>query len=308
MVRIIGDRKLVLAPFEDEVHDMADFVRAHPEILGDDVRIVSRELEHGSDGRRLDFLVYDAESNQPGLVELKKDFADEKVLLQTLRYADWLHSNPDTIRYQISRQGLDVDPDEIEGDIKIYIVAPRISSVVAELAQYIQGMEFEFIQLQRFKEADGSFLAVTTPLEVPNRLAPRTRARLDEHDRGAYAERGVSEDRLDRLDTAVANLAKVCEEEAWELTPRKLKKAVKFQTGGGRNVFQIEIRKKDDHRMRFCLGPDFDLAASLVADGVKKSIKHKPGGRWWGIPLQASSINDYRPLLAAAYSYVTGAG
>jgi hypothetical protein len=149
-------------------------------------------------------------------------------------------------------------------------------------------MEFEFVQLQRFKEADGSFLAVTTPLEVPNRPVPRTRARLDEHDRSAYAERGVSEDRLDRLNTAVVNLAKVCEDEAWELTPRQLKKAVKFQTGGGRNVFQIEIRKKDDHRMRFCLGPDFDLAASPVAEDVKKSIRHKPGSRWWGIPLQVA--------------------
>jgi hypothetical protein len=308
MVRIIGARKLVLAPFADEVHDMADFVRAHPEILGDAVKVISRELEHGSDGRRLDFLVYDAESNQPGLVELKKDFADEKVLLQTLRYADWLRTNPDTIRYQISRQNLGVDPDEIDGDIKIYIVAPRISPVVAELAQYIQGVEFEFIQLQRFKDADGSFLAVTTPLEVPNRVAPRIRARLDEHDRDTYAARGVSEDRLDRLEAAVENLAKVCEEEAWELTPRQLRKAVKFQTGGGRNVFQIEIRKKDDHRMRFCLGPDFDLATCSVGDDVKKAIKHNPGSRWWGIPLQVAPISDYRPLLAAAYSYVTGAG
>lgn len=307
MVRIIGTRKLTLAPFEDEVHDMGDFVKVHPEILGDDVRIISRELEHGTDGRRLDFLVYDAESNQPGLVELKKDLADEKVLLQTLRYADWLRSNPDTIRYQISRQGLDIDPDEIEGDIKIYIVAPRISPVVAELAQYIHGLEFEFIQLQRFKDPDGEFLAVTSPLEVRNRPAPRTGARL-QHDSDTYTDRGIPQDRLDQLDTAVADLAKICEEETWELAPRKLRNAVKFQTGGGRNVFMIAIRKRDDHRVRFCLGPDFDPATCQLPDAVKNAIKHKPGSRWWGIPLQTASIADYRPLLAAAYSYVTGAG
>jgi hypothetical protein len=164
MVRLVGAPKLIPAPFEDEVHDMGDFIMAHPEVLGDDAKVISRELGHGPDVRRLDFLVYDAESNQPGLVELKKDFADEKVLLQTLRYADWLRSNPDTIRYQISRQGLDIDPDEIEGNIKIYIVAPRISHVVAELAQYIQGFEFEFVQLQRFENPDGEFLAVISPL------------------------------------------------------------------------------------------------------------------------------------------------
>jgi hypothetical protein len=307
MVRIIGSRELTPAPFEDEVHDMGDFVKAHPKILGDEVRIISRELEHGLDGRRLDFLVYDAESNQPGLVELKKDLADEKVLLQTLRYADWLRSNPDTIRYQISRQGLDIDADEIEGDIKIYIVAPRIAPVVAELAQYIQGLEFEFIQLERFKDSDGKFLAVTSPLEVPNRAAPRVRARL-EHDRESYSLRGVSQDRLDVLDRAVAELASICEEEGWELAPRKLKNAVKFQTGGGRNVFMVAIRKRDDHRIRFCLGPDFDTSSVRLSDATKAAMKHNPGSRWWGVPLQTEPISEYRPLLTAAHSYVAQAG
>ncbi len=286
---------------------MGDFVKAHPDILGDEVRIISRELEHGADGRRLDFLVYDAESNQPGLVELKKDLADEKVLLQTLRYADWLRTNPDTIRYQISRQGLDIDPDEIEGDIKIYIVAPRIAPVVAELAQYIQGVEFEFVQLQRFKDANGEFLAVTSPLEVPNRPTPRARARL-EHDRGSYNIRGVSQERLDLLENAVAELANICADEGWELAPRNLKNAVKFQTGGGRNVFMIAIRKRDDHRIRFCLGPDFDSSSVQVLDTIKTAMKHNPSSRWWGLPLRTASVNEYRPLLSAAYAYVAGAG
>jgi RecB family endonuclease NucS len=112
------------APFADEVHDMGDFVKQHPEILGEDVVIVSRELEHGPDGRRLDFLVYDTEFNQPGIVELKRDNADEKILLQTLRYADWLRNNPDTIRYQISRQKLNINAEEVDIEkIKIFIVA-----------------------------------------------------------------------------------------------------------------------------------------------------------------------------------------
>lgn len=307
MIRIIGIRKLISAPFADEVHDMGDFVAAHPEILGEDVRIISRELEHGSDGRRLDFLVYDAESNQPGLVELKKDTADEKVLLQTLRYADWLRSNPDTIRYQISRQGLDIDPDEMEGDIKIYIVAPRIAPLVAELAQYIQGLEFEFIQLQRFKDSDGEYIAVTTPLEVPNRTAPRTRARL-EYDRDTYIQRGHSAERMDALEDAVAELAGICEQEGWELAPRRLRGAVKFQTGGGRNVFVLAIRKRNDHQLRFLLGQDFDPDSIQVPDAIRHALTHKSGGRGWWLPLQTAPIREYRPLLAAAYERVVGAG
>jgi hypothetical protein len=286
---------------------MGDYVQANPGILGDDVRIISRELEHGPDGRRLDFLVYDMDSNQPGLVELKKDIADEKILLQTLRYADWLRSNPDTIRYQISRLNLDVDPEDMEGDIKIYIVAPRIMPVVAELAQYIQGFEFEFIQLERFEDASKGFVSVVSPLEVPNRTAPRTRARL-EHDWESYSTRGVAQERIDLLVAAVSTLADICNEEAWELAPRKLRNAVRFQTGGGRNVFAIAIRKRDDHQIRFCLGPNFEIDALTLPDPVRNAIKHKPNSRWWAVPLQTVSINEYRDLLGEAYSFVTGSG
>jgi RecB family endonuclease NucS len=43
MVRLVGAPKLIPAPFEDEVHDMGDFIMAHPEVLGDDVKVISRE-------------------------------------------------------------------------------------------------------------------------------------------------------------------------------------------------------------------------------------------------------------------------
>ncbi len=83
---------------------------------------------------------------------------------------------------------------------------------------------------------------------------------------------------------------------------------MKFQTGGGRNVFMIAIRRREDHRLRFCLGPDFDLTSCQLPDAVKSALKHAPGSRWWGVPLQTAPITDYGPLLAAAYSYVTGTG
>ena len=157
-------------------------------------------------------------------------------------------------------------------------------------------MEFEFVQIQRFKNADdGQFVAVISPLEVPNRTTVRVRARL-EHDRNSYAERGIPEDRLDRLDTAVEDLEKLCEEESWGLAPRRLKNAVKFQTGGGRNVFAIEIRRRNDHRMRFILGKDFDPTSCQLTETVKSALKQRPGTRFWSVPLQTAPIPDYRPL------------
>jgi hypothetical protein len=70
----------------------------------------------------------------------------------------------------------------------------------------------------------------------------------------------------------------------------------------------VAIRKRDDHRIRFCLGPDFDMSSVRISDSAKAAIKHNPGSRWWGVPLQTAPIADYRPLLTAAYSYVVEAG
>lgn len=305
MVKIVGTRKLESAPFADEVHDMGDFVKQHPEILGEDVVIVSRELEHGLDGRRLDFLVYDTEFNQPGIVELKKDHADEKVLLQTLRYADWLRNNPDTIRYQISRQKLNIDAEEVDIEkIKIFIVAPKIATVVAELAQYISGFDFEFIQLQRFRDSSGDTYAVTIPLEVARRSVSPATQHLEYNTESIVG--GVGQEQLERMQSAVENIRAICDDQGWPLLPRNLKGAVKFQTAGGRNVFSIAVRRRQDHYIRFCLGPQFDSKSVEIEDKVRKALQHKPSSRWWSLPLGTGPIEHYRPLLTAAYANVAG--
>ena len=126
--------------------------------------------------------MYDTELNQIGIVELKNKIADEKVLLQTLRYANWIRNNPDTVRYQIKKQSLNIDAEEIDTEsIKVLIVAPRITQALAELCQYITGFEFEFIELQRFKDQTGEIYAVTNVLEVesPEPIPSRPKGEYD---------------------------------------------------------------------------------------------------------------------------------
>jgi hypothetical protein len=56
---IVGDKsKIKDFPFEDEVHDMGDFIFAHPDILGPEVSIIARELQVPTVAgqKRLDFL------------------------------------------------------------------------------------------------------------------------------------------------------------------------------------------------------------------------------------------------------------
>lgn len=305
---IFGDKSVIEDyPFEDEVHDMADFIVAHQEILGPEVTILSRELQVPTVAgqKRLDFLAFDGESGQIDIVELKKTFADEKVLLQTLRYANWIRNNPDTVRYQIKKHGLNINAEEIDTDsIKVVIIAPKISQTLAELCQYITAFDFEFIQLQRFKDAKGKVYAVTDRLEVEI-IEPTPPRGQGTYDLKWYEEHSVREQQLQDLKSAIDTLAAICDDNAWNLSARFVKWSVRFQTPGGRNAFRIDVRKTQNHHLAFCLGDDFDLASINLGDSVQKRIRHKKGSRWWKTDLVIEDIKVITPLLEAAYQNIT---
>lgn len=305
---IVGDKSPIQDfPFEDEVHDMGDFIVAHPEILGSEVAILARELQVPTIAgeKRLDFLAFDTENTEIDIVELKNAPADEKVLLQTLRYANWIRNNSDTIRYHIKKQGLNIDADEIETDsIKVIIVAPKISRALTELCQYITAFDFEFVQLQRFKDAAGKVYAVIDRLE-PEAIEPPPPRPQGTYDLKWYGDQSVREQQIQDLQKAIDVLSTTCEQNSWDLRVRYIKWSVRFQTPGGRNAFFIHVRKTQNHHLLFCLGEDFDLSAVGISDKTRKEIQHKKGSRWWSIDLVVDEIKDLFPLLEIAYQNIT---
>jgi len=305
---IVGDKSPIQDfPFEDEVHGMGDFIVAHPEVLGSEVAILARELQVPTIAglKRLDFLAFDTENNQIDIVELKNDLADEKVLLQTLRYANWIRNNPDTIRYHIKKQNLNIDAEEIDTDsIRVIIVAPKISHTLTELCQYITAFDFEFVQLQRFKDAAGKVYAVTDRLE-PEIIEPVPTRSQGIYDLKWYSEQSVREQQIQDLQKAIDELRSICEENSWDLGVRYVKWSVRFQTPGGRNAFFLHVRKTQTHHLLFCLGEDYDLSKVGIADKIKKAIQHKKGSRWWRIDLVVEEIKDLFPLLKIAYQNIT---
>ena len=306
MVRIIG-KKLTAKPFEDEVHDMGDFVKKHPEIFGEDAKIISQELTHGPDDRRVDFLVYYPGEELVGIVELKKVEATEKVLLQTLRYADWLRKNPDTLKYAVSRSKQPIDPEKLDlRTLKIVIIAPKISTLTVELSQYIGEFDFEFIQLQRFVDENGDELAVIDPVEAEVRKVSPSSQKAEYSD-DSYAERGIGKEKLDVLGKAIEELAAICEQESFELNRRYFKNAIKFQTASGRNVFFIAIRKQKDHYIRILLGEKFKVQNAKVSESVKTALmQHASNKHAWYVPLSKFPLSELVPLLREAYDEVSG--
>ena len=311
MAQIIVKKKSSIRdfPFADEVHDMGDFIKDNTQILGSDSVIVCRELQVGTsdESRGIDFLAYDTELNQVVIVELKKGIADEKVLLQTLRYADWIRNNPDTVRYQIRKNELEINEDEIDPDrVKILIVAPKISRALAELCQYITAFDFEFVQLQRFRDDNGEVYAFADNVEIESRVTPPSRAR-GEYDIDWYESQGVRPEQFGELKEAIKRFQNVCQEKDLDLGVRYVKWSVRFQTPGGRNAFYLAVRKTQNHVLRLCLGPDFDPGSIDLRPEIGKKLKHtKESSRWWRIVLEVGEIDEYTPLLQAAYENISG--
>ena len=308
MLRVVSKQnELVFCPFQDEVHDMGDFVRNNPEILGDDIIIISRELEHGPDGRRLDFLVLDNSVPQFGIVELKKNFADEKVLLQTLRYANWILNNPDSLKLLITKwkSGPEIDVDDIiMNKIKIFIVAPEIKPDVGEISQYIvESFDFDFIQLQRYRDKNNNDYAFIIPYDKQQKSFSGIRQR-SEYDHETFITKNIEPDELDAIENQIEQLDYICNDNKLNLIGRRYKNAMKFQTQNGRNVFLIAIKSKIDHYIRFCLGPNFDLDNTNLSEDIKSKIKQKNSSKWWSLSLNTFPVERYRELILAAYNNV----
>ncbi len=296
-------------PFKDEVHDMADFINKYPETLGTDILIVCRELQVGTSNgsRRIDFLVYDTELNQIGIVELKNKIADEKVLLQTLRYANWIRNNPDTVRYQIKKQDLDVDAEEIDNEnIKVLKVAPNISQSLTELCQYITAFDFEFIELQRFKDEQGEIYAVSNSLDIENTGPGPSRPRGD-YDLEWFKSQNIRPKQMEELEKSIDVIESIIKDEEWQLNLRFVKWAVRFQVAGGRNAFYIGVRKTQNHILRIPLGADFNPDTIDLKNNIKQKLKHKnKSSRWWHIAMEIEEIQDYVPLLRVGYEMLVG--
>src|SRR5439155_5329553 len=91
------------------------------------------------------------------IVELKNVRADASVLLQCLRYARWLMSNPDSARLHAQKAGIQVDTTAP----RVILVAPEIDPVTVGLAGFMSGnLDFEFIEISRFLVEGEEFISI----------------------------------------------------------------------------------------------------------------------------------------------------
>ena len=225
-------------PFASEA-EFEDFVCANPRLLGESIKTVRRQVR--CDAGIMDILAVDT-SIEPGrcvIVELKNEPADDKALLQTLRYASWVMENEDSVRLMLQQEGHNEAGIKFD-NIHIAVAAPEVRSALVDLSRYVvDAFEFDFVEIRRFKGTEGIFVTVDRP-QSSSLLAKGIPSDPREWTWGEYQ---ASPDRpwsSEQIELGKALFSGIQEKsKGWSLKPVFSKSYIAFKLGG-KNVVCLE--------------------------------------------------------------------
>ena len=161
--------QLVADPFLDEVNDMEPFIIENLSLLSEneELHFLKRETTQGKTGKRQDILALD-DNGRLIIIELKRDYADEKIESQIRGYWRTLRENPDTIRNYCNEAKDKLSGVNYDSNIepKVIVVAPEISNDWVESASELN-LDINFIEVKRFKKGSQTYVSVNDKESKP---------------------------------------------------------------------------------------------------------------------------------------------
>lgn len=208
-----------------ERQHLQEWVIAHPEILGEDVLIITFEFDRWITGagtptwERLDVLALDR-TGRLIVAELKRDIAPDAVVVQALNYAAMVSRfNLDLlIEAYGARRGGDLSAVQLQEELRewapalsdetlapprIVLVAEDFGPVLRNTAMFLieQGLDLRLVRVQLYRMANGTLaLTASQLLPVPDTeefmVRPRSAASTQRAARTAAARRASIPDRV----------------------------------------------------------------------------------------------------------------
>ena len=208
-----------------ERRHIQEWVIAHPEILGEDVLIVTFEFDRWITGagaptwERLDVLALDR-AGRLIVAELKRDVAPDAVMVQALNYAAMARGFSLDLLVEAygARRGGELSAAELQEELhdwapalsdetlgppRIVLVAEDFGPVLRNTAMFLieQGLDLRLVRVQLYRMTNGT-LALTASQLLPVRdteefmVRPRSAASTQRAARAAAARRTSIPDRL----------------------------------------------------------------------------------------------------------------
>lgn len=297
-------RPILEFPFEDEVNDLEPFIRDNSQVLGESIQVFAEQIDTGA-GDKIDLLALDrtGEGGQITVVELKNAPIQQQVLLQTLRYANWVRNNPDSVRLLLERKKLTAT--NVSFNPKIIIVAPQIDPSLLELSQYIQTFDFDFIELKRFGNKESCYL-VTDHKELVQTQTTKVSTQEPWNWDKYESDLGISKERVEIGKSLFIKIKSICEERQWRLTPKFNQNYIPFKFGS-RNVIYIAYWFRNQFcYLGFKLGKEPEkLGLSDPYPKVDHRFYPDYGEYYVVIEKPDTDLTGYIPFMQAAYINVT---
>lgn len=152
-------RSLIEKPFKSEA-EFEKYIFDNQDILGGDIFVIHRQIRTGSKQGIPDMLGVDQDA-RVCLIELKNQPAGEEILPQSLGYAIWAETNPDSIKaiWLESKQrpeNIEIDWDNLA--VRVILIAPAFSTTVPRMTGKI-GYPIDLIQVRRYCFEEEEFFA-----------------------------------------------------------------------------------------------------------------------------------------------------
>ena len=172
--------------------DLETWIESNPEILGEPLLIIGRQVNVPGVNDRLDLLALDPSGNTV-IVEIKRGKLNDPVDIQALRYASYISRWPrrkieEMAEAYISQQGdeesastfeevfaefaAETDSDAVpslNGQQRVIIVGQKIRNRLGSVALWLreQGIDIRIIEITPFKDPSGKGLILSPQVIIP---------------------------------------------------------------------------------------------------------------------------------------------
>lgn len=295
-------RSLIEKPFKSEA-EFEKYLFENQDLLGD-IYIIHRQIRTGSKQGIPDMLGVDQDA-RICIIELKNEQATEDILPQSLGYAIWAETNPDSIKaiwLESKRKPEDIEIDWDNIDIRLVLLAPEFKETVLRMVSKLN-YQVDLIRVRRYGFDEDEFLLVEVLEEKPKSRISTTKVMGDwnwdfyesEHGKEATAQ----------FRKAVDAVKALVRKHGWDL----MYNLNKYYTGfklGNRIVFSVAWGGTYAWKIKFKL-PE-EVAKSFTGQHWEFQSYDKQFREAVFKPLQpeAPDISEIEPLFVEAYRHVSG--
>jgi len=295
-------RSLIEKPFKSEA-EFEKYIFENQDLLGD-IYVIHRQIRTGSKQGIPDMLGVDQDA-RVCIIELKNEQATEDILPQSLGYAIWAETNPDSIKaiwLESKRKPEDIEIDWDNIDIRLVLIAPDFRETVLRMVSKLN-YQVDLIRVRRYSFAEDEFLVVEVLEEKPKSRISTTKV-MGDWDWGFY-ESEHGKEATAQFRKAVDAVEALVRKHGWDM-PYNLNK---YYTGfklGNRVVASVGWGSTSTWHLKLKLPEE-------LAKGFK--------GKVWEFqrydhsfhealfrPLNANAVDvsELDSLFQSAYEYVSG--